>query len=47
MPPTFTLADTLGNDVAAVIAGEKGMEEALVDIDAAQRQIMADNGYYD
>ena len=25
VPPTFTLADTLGNDVAAVIAGEKGM----------------------
>ena len=47
VPPTFTLADTLGNDVAAVIAGEKGMEEALVDIDEAQRQIMADNGYYD
>jgi sorbitol/mannitol transport system substrate-binding protein len=47
VPEAFTLADTLGNDVAAVIAGEKDMEKALKDIDAAQRQIMQDSGYYD
>ena len=47
VPPTFTLADALGNEVAAVVAGEKDMESALKDADEAQRQIMADSGYYD
>ncbi|MBM3516404.1 MAG: extracellular solute-binding protein [Alphaproteobacteria bacterium] len=47
IPEAFTVAEALGNDVVAVIAGEKDMETALKDIDAAQRQIMAESGYYD
>ena len=46
VPEAFTLADTLGNDVAAVMAGEKDIDTALKDIDAGQRQIMEDSGYY-
>lgn len=47
VPEAFTLAISLGNEVAAVTAGEKDVDTALKDIDAGQRQIMADGGYYD
>ena len=47
LPETLALYKAVGNDVAAVVLGEKDTEAALNDMDAAVRQIMQDAGYYD
>jgi multiple sugar transport system substrate-binding protein len=47
LPETLALYNAVGNDVAAVVLGEKDTETALNDMDAAVRQIMQDAGYYD
>jgi len=46
IPEAFTVADLVGNEVVAVIAGEKGMDEALKAMDDGNTQIMTDSGYY-
>jgi hypothetical protein len=37
----------VGNEVSAVLLGEKEAEAALADMDAGVKQIMQDAGYYD
>jgi ABC-type glycerol-3-phosphate transport system substrate-binding protein len=44
---TPALYPAVGNEVAAVLTGEKDSDAALADMDAAVRQIMQDAGYYD
>ena len=47
LPESNALYEAVGNEVAAVMTGEKDAEAALNDMDAAVRQIMQDAGYYD
>ena len=46
VPEAITLADLVGNEVVAVINGEKGVDEALKAMDDGNRQVMQDSGYY-
>lgn len=47
LPESNALYEAAGNEVAAVMTGEKDPEAALTDMDAAVRQIMQDAGYYE
>jgi ABC-type glycerol-3-phosphate transport system substrate-binding protein len=47
IPESNALYEAVGNEVAAVVTGEKDAEAALTDMDAAVRQIMQDAGYYE
>jgi ABC-type glycerol-3-phosphate transport system substrate-binding protein len=47
IPESNALYEAIGNEVAAVMTGEKDAEAALADMDAAAKQIMQDAGYYD
>jgi ABC-type glycerol-3-phosphate transport system substrate-binding protein len=47
IPESNALYEAVGNEVAAVVTGEKDAESALSDMDAAVRQIMQDAGYYE
>ena len=47
VPEAITLADLAGNEVVAVINGEKSVDDALAAIDKSNRQVMQDSGYYD
>src|SRR5215204_1834277 len=47
IPESNALYEAVGNEVAAVVTGEKDAEAALTDMDAAVKQIMQDAGYYD
>ena len=47
IPETAALYEAVGNEVSAVILGEKDAEAALTDMDAGVRQIMQDAGYYE
>jgi ABC-type glycerol-3-phosphate transport system substrate-binding protein len=47
LPETLALYNAVGNEVAAVLTGEKDVEAALADMDAGVRQIMQDAGYYE
>src|SRR3954453_8811008 len=47
IPESNALYNAVGNEVAAVMTGEKDADAALTDMDAAVRQIMQDAGYYD
>jgi multiple sugar transport system substrate-binding protein len=47
IPETLAIYTGVGNDVAAVMTGEKDAETALKDMDATVKQIMQDAGYYD
>lgn len=44
---TAALYEAVGNEVSSVMLGEKDVEAALTDMDAAVKQIMQDAGYYD
>ena len=46
MPEAITLADLVGNEVVAVINGEKNVDDALKAMDDGNRQVMQDSGYY-
>ena len=46
LPESPALYNAVGNEVAAVMTGEKDAEAALKDMDAAVKQIMTDAGYY-
>jgi ABC-type glycerol-3-phosphate transport system substrate-binding protein len=46
LPESNALYEAVGNEVAAVMTGEKDGEAALKDMDAAVHQIMQDAGYY-
>jgi ABC-type glycerol-3-phosphate transport system substrate-binding protein len=46
IPESNALYEAVGNEVAAVMTGEKDAEAALADMDAAVKQIMQDAGYY-
>jgi ABC-type glycerol-3-phosphate transport system substrate-binding protein len=47
IPESNALYNAVGNEVAAVMTGEKDADAALTDMDAAVKQIMQDAGYYD
>jgi ABC-type glycerol-3-phosphate transport system substrate-binding protein len=47
IPESNALYNAVGNEVAAVLTGEKDADAALTDMDAAVHQIMQDAGYYD
>ena len=47
IPESNALYVAVGNEVAGVVLGEKEIEPALADMDAAVKQIMQDAGYYD
>jgi multiple sugar transport system substrate-binding protein len=47
LPETNALFNVVGNEVSAVLLGEKELEPALADMDAGIKQIMQDAGYYD
>jgi ABC-type glycerol-3-phosphate transport system substrate-binding protein len=47
LPESNALYEAVGNEVAAVMTGEKDAEAALTDMDGAVRQIMQDAGYYE
>jgi multiple sugar transport system substrate-binding protein len=47
IPETLAIYTSVGNEVSAVMLGEKDVDTALVDMDAAVKQIMQDAGYYD
>jgi len=47
IPESNALYNAVGNEVAAVMTGEKDADAALSDMDAAVRQIMQDAGYYE
>lgn len=46
IPESNALYEAVGNEVAAVVLGEKDAEAALTDMEATVRQIMQDAGYY-
>ena len=46
VPEAITLADLVGNEVVAVINGEKSVDDALEAMDDGNRQVMQDSGYY-
>jgi multiple sugar transport system substrate-binding protein len=46
IPESNALYEAVGNEVAAVMTGEKDVEAALKDMEASARQIMQDAGYY-
>jgi ABC-type glycerol-3-phosphate transport system substrate-binding protein len=46
IPESNALYESIGNEVASVMLGEKDAEAALADMDAAAKQIMQDAGYY-
>ncbi len=46
IPEAFTLADIIGNEVVAVITGEKPIEDALRTMEKGVTQVMTDSGYY-
>ena len=47
LPETAALYEAVGNEVAAVVLGDKDLESGLQSMDDAVRQIMQDAGYYD
>jgi multiple sugar transport system substrate-binding protein len=46
LPESNALYEAVGNEVAAVVTGEKQADAALADMDKAVHQIMQDAGYY-
>jgi multiple sugar transport system substrate-binding protein len=47
IPEANALFQVVGNEVSAVLLGEKELEPALADMDAGVKQVMQDAGYYD
>jgi multiple sugar transport system substrate-binding protein len=47
IPETLAIYTSVGNEVSSVMLGEKDVDTALADMDAAVKQIMQDAGYYE